>query len=104
MASGGLSSHDALRAATIYGAEAIGFDKDIGTVEVGKLADLLVLDQDPLADIRNTTSIRYVVKNGRLYDGSTLDEVWPRQRPLGAQPWSRFGPEDVRAGIPGQVP
>jgi hypothetical protein len=72
--------HMALRIATAMGADAIGRGKDLGSVEVGKLADLVVLDQNPLEDIRNTNSIRYVMKNGRLYEGSTLDEIYPRKR------------------------
>lgn len=86
--SGGLSTHDALRSATIVGAEAIGLATDIGSLEVGKLADLLVLDRDPLADIRNSNSISMVMLGGRLYDGNTLNEVSPRQRTLPAQPWA----------------
>ena len=77
--SGGMSRHDALRVATRYGAESIGLGKDVGSLEAGKLADLLVLDKNPLDDIRNSTSIKWVMKNGRIYEGSTLDEVWPRQ-------------------------
>jgi imidazolonepropionase-like amidohydrolase len=69
MASGGLSSHDALRAATIYGAEAIGFEQDIGTVEAGKMADILVLDADPLEDLRNTVRLRYVIGDGHAPRG-----------------------------------
>jgi cytosine/adenosine deaminase-related metal-dependent hydrolase len=62
-------------------------DQDLGSLEPGKLADLLVLDQNPLVDIHNTTTIRYVMKNGRLYQGETLDEVYPRVRPLEKQWW-----------------
>jgi Tol biopolymer transport system component len=86
IASGGMSPHDALRVGTIFGAEGIGLGKEVGSLEVGKLADLQVLDANPLENIRNTTQIRYVMKNGRLYDAATLAEVWPRQREL-RTPW-----------------
>jgi len=99
MGSGGLPNHDALRAATILAAEAIGMDTDLGTVEAGKLADLLVLDADPLADLRNTTRLRYVMKNGRLYEALTLNEVWPRQRAFPDPAWRHLGPEGVGAGL-----
>jgi imidazolonepropionase-like amidohydrolase len=84
---GGMPVHDALRIATIMGADAIGLGKDVGSLEVGKLADLIVLDRNPLEDIRNTTAIRYVMKNGRLYDGNTLDEIQPRQKKAGKFYW-----------------
>jgi Amidohydrolase family len=93
MQSGGMSEHDALRAATILGAEAIGFGDDVGSLSAGKLADIIVLDADPLQDIRNTNTIRYVMRNGRLYDGDTLDEVWPRERPLPSYYWQQQSPE-----------
>ncbi|MEO7963916.1 MAG: amidohydrolase family protein [Gemmatimonadaceae bacterium] len=89
MAAGGLAPHALLRAATLGSADAIGLSKDIGSLEPGKMADLLVLDRDPLADITNSTSIRQVMKNGRLYDALTLNEVWPRTRALPAMWWSR---------------
>jgi hypothetical protein len=77
--SGGMSNHDALRVATIMGATGLGLDKDLGSLEPGKLADLIVLDANPLENIRNTAQIRYVMKNGRLYEGETLKEIYPRQ-------------------------
>ncbi len=92
MASGGMDAHDALRAATLHSADAIGLDGDLGSLEAGKLADLIVLERNPLDDIRNTNTITHVMKNGRLYEGDTLDEVWPRQRALGAQWWWRLEP------------
>ena len=92
MQSGGMTTYETLRAATIHGADAIGLSKDLGSLEVGKLADLQVLDKNPLTDIHNTNSIRYVMKNGRLYDGNTLDEVWPRAKPLPPQWWWKEDP------------
>jgi len=79
---GSMTPREVLQAATIDGAKIIGFDEDLGSIEVGKLADLVVLNANPLDDIRNTNTIRYVMKNGELYDGDTLDQVWPVERPL----------------------
>jgi Tol biopolymer transport system component len=97
--SGGLSNQDALKVATIFGAEAIGFGKDLGSLEKGKLADLIVLDRNPLENIRNTSSIRMVMKNGELYDGDTLDQIWPEQKKLPRQYWWDLEPP-VRKGAP----
>ena len=68
-------------------------------IEAGKLTDLVVLEANPLDDIRHTNTIQRVMKNGRLYDGETLDEQWPRQRPLGKLTWHSQDPTTVAAGI-----
>ena len=85
-ASGGATPMEVLRAATIGSAEVIGHADDVGSLEPGKFADLLVLDADPLLDISNTQRIGAVMKNGRLYDPQTLDEIWPRAK-AGPAPW-----------------
>ncbi|GMR11867.1 MAG: hypothetical protein BMS9Abin29_0052 [Gemmatimonadota bacterium] len=103
MGSGGMSAHDVLRVATNFGAEAIGFGNDLGSLEPGKLADILVLDADPLEDLRNTMGLQFIMKNGRLYDGNTIDEVWPRQRALPSYVWQNLDPNGVSAGIRGRV-
>ena len=88
----GMTPHEALRAATINVATGMGMAADFGSVEVGKVADLVVLDANPLDDIRNSTSIRWVMKGGELYDGDTLDMIWPFERPLRPFKYVDFGP------------
>jgi len=80
---GGMSPHEALQAATINAARSLGLDRAIGSLEPGKLADLLVMDRNPLENIQNTESIRYTMVNGRLYDSETMNETGNRfrQRP-----------------------
>ncbi len=85
--SGGLTPHETLQVVTMFSAEAIGLQQDVGSLEAGKLADLLVLDRNPLENIKNTNSIRYVMKNGELYEGDTLNMVWPQAKPLPKQFW-----------------
>ncbi|RED48167.1 amidohydrolase family protein [Seonamhaeicola aphaedonensis] len=75
LAKGGMTNMEALRAATINGADYIGASKDIGSLEVGKLADLIVMDKNPLENIRNTESVIYTMVNGRLYDTETMNEI-----------------------------
>ncbi len=77
---GGLSNIEALKTATIRGAEALGIQKDIGSIEVGKIADLIILNKNPLDDIHNSKEIRYVMKDGVLYDGNTLNMIWPLRK------------------------
>ena len=96
MASGGMDNHDALRMATLMSADAIGLAGDLGSLEPGKLADLQVLNSNPLDDLENSVDIEYVMKNGRLYTSLYLTEVWPRERPLPTQWWWRVEPPDVR--------
>jgi hypothetical protein len=87
LAEGGMKPMRILRAATINGAKTYGLDHQIGSLEPGKLADLIVLDQDPLADIRNTNSVRYTMVNGRLYDANTMHEIGNYDRPRGKFLW-----------------
>lgn len=83
---GGMTPMEALHAGTLGSAEAIGRAGEFGSIEPGKFADLVILDADPRGDIRNSREVSQVMKNGRLYDAGTLDELWPRQRPL-ESPW-----------------
>lgn len=75
MQQGGMSNHDALKTATINPALSLGLDDFIGSLEVGKLADLIVLDKNPLENIRNSEFIRYTMVNGRLYDAASMNEI-----------------------------
>ncbi len=78
---GAMTPLEALRAATLSGATYLGMEADLGSIEAGKLADFLVLEKDPLADIENTDSLQYVIKNGELFDASTMDRLWPDPTP-----------------------
>lgn len=98
VASGGMSPLNALKTATILGATALGLDKELGSLEAGKLADIVIMDNNPLQNIRNTNSIRYVIKNGRMYDGSTLDEIYPSHKKLDISSWTKEVPK-VTTGV-----
>jgi len=87
MQQGGMSNLQALRTATMNSATSLGLDRSIGSLEPGKLADLLVMDKNPLDNIRNTESIRYTMVNGRLYDAETMNEVGNNPRPRGLFFW-----------------
>lgn len=87
MGSGGMKPLDVLRTATILGATGLGLDGDLGSIKAGKLADLVILDKNPLENLRNTNTVKYVMKNGRLYDGNTCNETYPAQRTLDRSEW-----------------
>jgi adenine deaminase len=87
MGASALGNHGALEVASMHGARFLGADKDLGSIEVGKLADLIVLNANPLDNIRNTADARYVMKGGTLYDAMSLDQLWPRAVPFGPMYW-----------------
>lgn len=93
-AAGGMSAGAVLHAATIGSAETIGRKSDLGSIEPGKIADLVILDKDPLADIRNARSVRQVMRDGRLYDADTLNQLWPAPTSM---PPSWFVADDARS-------
>jgi len=70
-----MSNLETLKTATINSANYIGAGKDIGSLEKGKLADILVLEKNPLDDIQNSNTILYTIANGRMYDAATMNEV-----------------------------
>lgn len=78
---GGMTPMQVLRCATINGAAYLGMDREIGSLESGKLADLIVLNENPLDDIRKTDNIKYVMVNGRLYDSYSMNEIGNREKP-----------------------
>ena len=98
MLASAMSPHDALRVATLDGARMLGVDAQLGSLETGKLADLIVIDGNPLAEIRQTTNIAWVMRGGRLHSGETLDEIWPAKKPFGKFFWQmdEARPTDVK--------
>lgn len=78
---GGMQPLEAIRSATLNPARYLGLDRDIGSLEVGKLADLLIIGGDVLKDIRQSDRISHVMINGRLYESASMNEVVSRDRP-----------------------
>jgi cytosine/adenosine deaminase-related metal-dependent hydrolase len=73
---------EVLRCATVNGAKIVGRPDDLGSIQPGKLADLIIMDKNPLDDIHNTNTIHWVMKNGEMFEGDTLNQVWPEQKKL----------------------
>ena len=80
LAEGGMSPEDVLKAGTLNGAETLGLEDQIGSLRTGKLADILVLEKNPLADIRNTETVSMTMVNGRLFDTHSMNEIGNRER------------------------
>jgi hypothetical protein len=98
LASGGMTPLEVLRCATLNGSRIIGRPEDLGSIEAGKLADLVIFDKNPLDDIHNTNTIHWVMKNGELFEGDTLDEVWPDEKKL--EPLYFWSFDKPKAGEP----
>ncbi len=93
LGSGNATPMEVLQAATIDGAHIIGHANEVGSIEAGKYADLVVLNSDPRKDLKNTTDIYRVMMNGRLYDDDTMDQEWPVKNTLPAFWFHGNGPK-----------
>jgi imidazolonepropionase-like amidohydrolase len=85
---GQLSNAEALRIFTLNGARALRVNKNLGSIEAGKLAEFVVLNSNPLDDIANTADILYMVIGGEVYDPKTLNVLWPTPRMFDVFPWA----------------
>ena len=94
LAQGGMTPLQALRCATLNGAHYLGMDRDLGSLKAGKLADVIVLEKNPLQDIQNSESVRYTIINGRMFDARTMDEIGnhpSKRKPLFFEVDNRMG-------------
>jgi len=102
---GGMTNLEALRCATWMGARAIGLDASLGSVQAGLLADLAIVDGNPLEDLSRTAEVRYTVINGRLFDARTLDQLEPTRAPLPLGPFLDTVPASAAEShcLPGEL-
>ena len=84
---GAMSPLGALKAATIAGAEHLGLDQDLGSIREGKVADLFIVDGDPLVDLKFARNVTYVMKDGVLYDAETMNRLSPEPEARKAMIW-----------------
>lgn len=94
---GGMSPLEALRGATLNPARTLGMEQDLGSIEVGKLADLVLMDRNPLEDIRHTDSVSLVMLNGRLFDAATLNQLGNETDTVGSDAFGE-GPNAIGIG------
>ena len=99
---GGMTPMQALRSATFSGAKYLGLDGDIGSLQKGKLADLIVLEKNPLEDIYHTETIQYVMVNGRLYDAHTMDQIGNHPQKRKPFFWEREGSASPHGAVQAQ--
>jgi imidazolonepropionase-like amidohydrolase/Tol biopolymer transport system component len=78
---GGMSPHEALRCGTLNGARYLGMDGDLGSLEKGKLADIIVVDGDPLSDIRQSKRVRYTIQGGKVFESHSMRRIGPGAAP-----------------------
>jgi Tol biopolymer transport system component len=91
MAASAMSNMAALEVASLHGAHFLGLADELGSITVGKIGDLVVLNSNPLENIRATRDILFVMKDGVLYEGDSLDQIWPEAKPYGDYPWLMDG-------------
>ncbi len=94
LSQGGMTNMQVLRAATLHGAEYIGMGNHLGSIETGKLADIIILEEDPLEDIQNMNSVTYTIVNGRMYETATMNETGNYDQPRGKFFWEQEGYND----------
>ena len=100
---GGMTPHEALRSATLQGAQLLGLDNDIGSLEVGKLADLVVVEGNPLEDIYQTEHVSMVMVNGRLFDAETMNQIGNHPEERKPFYWQRDEVDDRFIWLPAEI-